>query len=309
VASFDGICSSDILVLAPRSKVLHPDFLLYVVQSDGFFAHALQTSSGSLSPRTRWQDLATFEFELPSIEEQHRIVEVMTAVDEHIESLRHQLDVLQTTRKSVLHHLLNAGGKGWTETTVSNLLSRSIGGVWGTEPGTDQEEVTVVRSTEFTKSGALNFATGVPRSIKSSQLSSRVLTEGDILLEKSGGGPLQPVGRVVYVQSDIPPRFVCSNFIQLLTPDRQKVLPRFLFLVMWMWHSENKTLEYQKQTTGIRNLRTPDYLEQVISLPPLDEQQCIVDEVSKIDTLIRETNSALAATQQLRSALLNKEIS
>jgi restriction endonuclease S subunit len=46
-----------------------------------------------------------------------------------------------------------------------------------------------------------------------------------------------------------------------------------------------------------------------IFLPPLDEQQRIVDEVSKIDAVIQETTSALAATRQLRSALLNKEIS
>jgi restriction endonuclease S subunit len=199
--------------------------------------------------------------------------------------------------------------KGWTETALSALLSRSIGGVWGTEPETDQEEVTVVRSTEFTKNGFLNFATGVPRSIKSSQLSSRELAEGDILLEKSGGGPEQPVGRVVYVQSDIPPRFVCSNFIQLLTPVHQKVLPRFLFLVMWMWHFENKTLEYQAQTTGIRNLRTPDYLEQFIALPPLGEQKRIVDVVSSVDSYIAALQKQADSARTSRNAVLHELLS
>ena len=46
-----------------------------------------------------------------------------------------------------------------------------------------------------------------------------------------------------------------------------------------------------------------------VSIPPLLEQKRIVDEISKIDALLQETNSALLATQQLRSALLNKEIS
>jgi len=196
--------------------------------------------------------------------------------------------------------------EGWTPTRVSSLLTRSIGGVWGAEPGTDQEEVTVVRSTEFTKNGILNFATGVTRSIKSSQLSSRELAEGDILLEKSGGGPEQPVGRVVYVHSTIPTRYVCSNFIQLLTPSKEKVLPRFLFLVMWQWHFENKTLEYQAQTTGIRNLRTPDYLEQLIALPPLVEQRRIVDLIAAVDSYIAALQQQADAARSARSAVIEQ---
>jgi type I restriction enzyme S subunit len=117
------------------------------------------------------------------------------------------------------------------------------------------------------------------------------------------------VGRVVYVQSDIPPRFVCSNFIQLLTPIQQKVLPKFLFLVMWHWHFENKTLEYQAQTTGIRNLRTPDYLEQFIALPPLAEQKRIVEIVSSMDDVIQSTEQAVTDAKNLRSGLLSDLLS
>jgi restriction endonuclease S subunit len=195
--------------------------------------------------------------------------------------------------------------KGWTEITLSDVLSRSIGGVWGAESGSDQEEVMVVRSTEFTKSGILNYSTGVPRSITSGQLASRQLAAGDILLEKSGGGPEQPVGRVVFVKGDIPPRFVCSNFIQLLTPIVEKVVPQFLFLMMWMWHFENRTLEYQAQTTGIRNLRTPDYLEQIISLPSLAEQKRIVDVVSSVDAYIDALHQQADTARTARNAVLH----
>ena len=73
VPDFDGICSGDILVLEPSSDLLLPDFLPYIVQSDGFFEHALGTSAGSLSPRTKWQELAKYEFVLPPVEEQLRI--------------------------------------------------------------------------------------------------------------------------------------------------------------------------------------------------------------------------------------------
>jgi type I restriction enzyme, S subunit len=82
VAEFDGICSGDILVFEANSKVLLPKLLPFIVESDGFFEHALQTSSGSLSPRTRWKDLARYEFPLPPQEEQRRIADILWAADE-----------------------------------------------------------------------------------------------------------------------------------------------------------------------------------------------------------------------------------
>ena len=306
----DVVCSTEFAVMQPTDLV-HETFLLLLASSNVFQKVVGSLASGTTKSRERVKpsDLEGVSINLPPLEEQKRIVDVVVSVDVYIDALQQQADLARTARNAVLHELLSAGGDDWTETIVSALLSRSIGGVWGTEPGTDQEEVTVVRSTEFTKSGILNFATGVPRSIRTSQLSSRALAEGDILLEKSGGGPEQPVGRVVYVQSDIPPRFVCSNFIQLLTPVQKKVLPKFLFMVMWMWHSENKTLEYQAQTTGIRNLRTPDYLEQVISLPPLAEQNRIVEIVSSMDDVIQSTEQAVTDAKNLRSGLLSDLLS
>ena len=81
VPDFDGVCSGDILVFESLDPGLLPEFLPYIVQSDGFFRHALGTSAGSLSPRTKWQELAKYEFVLPPLDEQKRIVEVIAAAD------------------------------------------------------------------------------------------------------------------------------------------------------------------------------------------------------------------------------------
>ena len=77
VAGLDGVCSGDILVFEPAGDDLLPEFLPYVVQSDGFFAQALGTSAGSLSPRTKWSDLAKYEFALPPIDEQRKIAAIL----------------------------------------------------------------------------------------------------------------------------------------------------------------------------------------------------------------------------------------
>lgn len=86
VAEFDGICSGDILVFEPEGDALLAELLPFIVQSDGFFDHALDTSAGSLSPRTRWRDLAEYRFALPPRDEQRRIAELLWAADEAVES-------------------------------------------------------------------------------------------------------------------------------------------------------------------------------------------------------------------------------
>lgn len=73
VADFSGVCSGDIYVLEPKSNVLLPELLPFICQTDPFFEHAVGTSAGSLSPRTNWESLASFEFTLPPIDEQRRI--------------------------------------------------------------------------------------------------------------------------------------------------------------------------------------------------------------------------------------------
>jgi type I restriction enzyme S subunit len=292
-------------------RQLHPAFMNLICQWPVFWNEMRMRATGSVLRRKTLSatQLQNIPLKIPPLSEQKRIFDVMATVDAYIAALQQQAAEARTARNAVLHELLTAGGDGWAEVSLMKLLSQSVGGVWGSDPDTDQEEVTVVRSTEFSKSGILRYKTGVARSIKSSQLSTRELSAGDILLEKSGGGPDQPVGRVVYVSADIPPRFVCSNFIQLLRPKTSEVHPKFLFLVMWMWHMQNRTLEYQAQTTGIRNLRTPDYLEQTLKLPPQADQYRIVETVSAMDDVLSSTEQAISDTKGLRSGLLSDLLS
>jgi type I restriction enzyme S subunit len=312
-SEFEGcFVSGEFPLFRVNTELLDPVYLNLIMCQPSKWSQIEVESTGSTSvSRNRWKEEMFLEQDLllPPLSVQKQIVDLLSSLDIYIDALRQRADSARTARNAVLHELLSEGGDDWTEITLVEILERSIGGVWGSESGTDQEEVLVVRSTEFTKSGFLNFKTGVRRSIKASQLSSRELREGDILLEKSGGGPEQPVGRVVFVESDIPSKTVCSNFIQLLTPSIEVAVPRFIFLLMRMWHSQNKTLEYQAQTTGIRNLRTSDYLEQVVLLPPLAEQKRIVEIVSSMDEVIQSTEQAVVNTKTLRSGLLSDLLS
>ena len=189
---------------------------------------------------------------------------------------------------------------------LRDLLLDTIGGIWGETPGAAEVDVDVVRSTEFRKDGTLFKASAVRRAVTEKQLVRRALRDGDILLEKSGGGPQQPVGRVAWVGAVTKPT-VCSNFVQLVRPDAAQVEPRFLMYVMWYWHHIGRTLEFQAATTGIRNLRTQDYLAQVVRLPERSEQ---IEAVKVLDaaTVTTERATAYAASLEALGRSLRSEV-
>lgn len=83
VAEFEAVVSGDIYVLAPKdTQRLLPELLPFLCLSERFFQHAVGTSAGSLSPRTNWSSLASFEFDLPPLDQQRRIAEILWALDE-----------------------------------------------------------------------------------------------------------------------------------------------------------------------------------------------------------------------------------
>ena len=91
-AEFDGICSGDILVFEAIEKVMLPELLPFLIQSEGFFQKALATSAGSLSPRTKFKELADYEFLLPPKAEQKRLAELLWAADEVVEKEKREME-------------------------------------------------------------------------------------------------------------------------------------------------------------------------------------------------------------------------
>lgn len=102
VPDFDGICSGDIIVMAPKGKDLLPDMLPFIVQSDQFFDWAVKHSAGGLSPRTKFKSLADFEFPLPPRPRQEEMLEVLNKIEnclfqysESLASANRTLEVLR----------------------------------------------------------------------------------------------------------------------------------------------------------------------------------------------------------------------
>ncbi len=106
VADFEGICSGDILVLRARKEIVLPDLLPYYVASEAFIQHAITTSAGSLSPRTKWKDLRDFEFSLPDINFQVMITGVFNQVQILLTQFKEQKAALKSLKNNLLNEIL-----------------------------------------------------------------------------------------------------------------------------------------------------------------------------------------------------------
>jgi len=195
----------------------------------------------------------------------------------------------------------------WKELPISDLLDVSIGGVWGSDPGIDEIDVSVYRQTEFDDDGKLLMPSDALRSITKNQLKSRRLEAGDVLMQKSAGTPTLP-GRVVVVPPEIERNATCSNFLHLLRANTRICNPQFLFWYLWFNHQSGRAFEFQRGT-NIRNLDLNQYLDQRVMLPPLQEQRRIVDLMSAVDSYIAALQQQADAARSARSAVLSKLLS
>ena len=300
-ASFEGICSAHALVLRGKAKKCLSEFLPYFLQSERFHKRAIEISVGSLSPTINWSTLKVQEFAFPSLDEQARIVELMTAVDEHLDALRSQLEVAKGSRAAVLHQLLSAGGDDWVNTTLGCLINVQSGFAFSANDWRDDGypviKINNVRDGKVTIETCSYIGDPIPKGAEKFRLS-----RGDLLITLTGeiGAtgtvhqefPMylnQRVGKIVVLdESKLSLGFISTFFNHL--PVRQE---------MWSLGKGNAQLNISPK--AIQDMK--------VHLPPLAEQDRIVEIVSSMDDVIQATEQAIAEAKVLRTTLLNQEIS
>ena len=83
-----------------------PGLLPYYANSDAFMNHAVSTSAGSLSPRTKWRDLADFELSIPDLIVQEKIVDVFNKLNESLTLIKTQKQTLKALKQKLLNEIL-----------------------------------------------------------------------------------------------------------------------------------------------------------------------------------------------------------
>ncbi|MCP5365870.1 MAG: restriction endonuclease subunit S [Hyphomicrobiales bacterium] len=163
---------------------------------------------------------------------------------------------------------------GWQTKTLAEACE-FFNGLWKGEKE-PFVNVGVIRNTNFTKEGGLDDSDIAYLDVEVKKFEKRRLQFGDIILEKSGGGPKQPVGRVALFDKD-DGLFSFSNFTSAIRVKNPSELDfRFLHKQLFWTYSSGVTEGLQNHSTGIRNLDGNAYKAIQIAIPPLPEQHRIV---------------------------------
>jgi len=281
--------------------------------------------TGSIFKAINKTKLLNFKIPLPPLPEQQKIAAVLSAVQEAKEKTEAVIAATKALKKSMMKHLFTYGPvspqeaenvplketeigpvpENWEVVRLDNEYIEFKNGLWKGKKG-PYIKVKVLRNTNFNNDGTISFKDVAELNVEEKSFKDREIIKGDIILERSGGGPTQPVGRVVFFEKSDKFRYSFSNFTsRIRVTNELKIFPKFLFYFLFYFYYQGKTNDIQNRTTGIRNLDFSKYKQIPIPLPPLPIQQKIASILSAIDAKIEAEENKKQALEELFKTLLH----
>ncbi len=103
-ADFDGVCSTEFLVLAPVKYEQH--YLHFLLLTEGFISLVDSSTFGATRPRTSWDFVGSVHLPIPPLSEQRAITSFLDRETERIDALSGQVEAaikrLQEYRKALI---------------------------------------------------------------------------------------------------------------------------------------------------------------------------------------------------------------
>lgn len=324
-----GVTSSVYIIYRVIAGLADADFFNYLFQTRAFQRHLASYGRGIMELReaVKERDIRNQPVVLPPLETQKKIAafldEKTKAIDALVEKKEKLIALLREKRQSLITQVVTKGldpkvkmkpsgvewigsvPNSWEKVPLKFLFSYQSGGVWGDEARNDDHDVICVRVADFDFDNfSANSNDFTYRNIPDIK-KDLVLDNHSILLEKSGGGDQQPVGRAVrYLRTE---KATCSNFIQKLQVKKTQN-PEFIVLLLSMLYFSGVTLKVIKKTTGIQNLDLGAFLRTDVFLPPTDQQDAIVRSVvaesMKVSQGVRQLKGQIERLKEYRAALI-----
>lgn len=302
-AEFEGICSGDILTFEPKNrKVLLPELLPFICQSNAFFDHALGTSAGSLSPRTSWTALQDFEFPLPPIDEQKRIAEILWAADEAVSAYQEALNHIHIAAQIRLEHTLNT--LNCSELSLPDVLSGSPESGCSAPPSSDETGHWVLSLAALSANG---YVRGNLKPIaKTKKMIGATLSKGDLLISRSN--TVELVGFAGIFDEDRTDVSFPDTMMRLPV-NTQKALPDYLELVLLSNRGRRHMMKTASGTSSsMKKINRKTLAEFRFPVPDLDTQKRIVSEFNEQKKHREAIANHVSKTQRMLSLFSNETI-
>lgn len=306
VAEFDGICSAHAMVVRVKPDIVLPEFLPFLMMGDRFMSRAVEISVGSLSPTINWTTLKLEEFDLPPLDQQRRIAEILWALDEVRTRTLSAVNSAYTLVEAELDHFLYHQAK-WPVAECRDLLMEkprngfSPPAIENNGGGIPTLSISAIRGGVVVPEGSLKYA-----DIKPEDVAQFRLCKNDILVVRGNGNRLL-CGRAGIVK-DFPAGCFYPDLLIRLRFRPDAMLPEFA-VMQW---NEPKThlrlLKKAKSTNGISKINGQDIQAHKLIAPPIGVQKRFMEKMKSKsglnDALVLQTAEIAALQRSLIDTLI-----
>jgi len=199
----------------------------------------------------------------------------------------------------------------WEVHRIKSFVPYIKNGQWGDDSSGGNNDFIVLRVADFLE---FNFNLNKELTIRNIKDTNLKLKEGDLVIEKSGGGEKQLVGRVVQLKnSSKEKKYTYSNFIGKLEISH-RMNKTFLNYYFKDFYNNRVNINYIKQTTGIQNLDSASLIQREYFAYPTDKnyQKSIVSfldkKIAELDELIEKDKTLIEFLKEKRTALINHAV-
>jgi type I restriction enzyme S subunit len=305
VADFTGICANTTFVIETRdASVLLPEYLPFVMQTETFHAHSIKQSKGSVNPYINFTDLIWFEFPLPPIDKQHRLVSVFSALEEGVVALDSASLAAATVELSRLEETIESVSpnrimpvEGLVIDSPRNGLSPKVN---SEQRGYPTLSISAVRGGHIVTEGNVKYA-----EVTDEQAAAFELKANDVLVVRGNGNKLL-TGKCGLVDT-VPKGCFYPDLLIRLQFDGKIIRPKFAAL-QWNAPSTHKRLiSRAKSTNGIWKINGSDIRQHTLKVPSIEEQDTLLEEVRAIRQARTDIEKRKTKAQAVKAMAL-KEI-
>ena len=300
MVTFDGICSEKTFVIETRDEnILLQSFLPIIVRSEAFWEYANNNQSGSVNHFINWSTFSAYEFDLPSLEEQRQLSEIVWAM---VDAQRAYKALIVASDELVKSQFIERIGKGsYKAVPAGTVMYNMRNGVSPSKNGTYREKVLTLSAVTQGEFDANAWKDG---SFDECPPPEKRITSTDFYMCR-GNGNKTLVGRGVIAPEDRPD-LVFPDTVIAATIDTDRIMIPFLFYA-WQQDTVRRQIEIAARTTnGTYKINQAIISGIDLILPPVEAQKGFIAFASQLDKSKHSAQKALEDLQATQKALIRK---